>query len=289
MLGRFRTVLSALAVGGLLTVAACSSTGSPNTAGTDDRYGLAVPDTITAAVPQGDAPFVSPDATGKPVGMLIDLNDLIAQRMGLKIIYKLSTVGAGLPLVTAGQYDMMIADLTMSDERKRNVAFTAPFYVDANDVLVRSDSPVTAVADLDGKRVGAGIGSAQADFAAKSLTQADVVTLQTNATGIDQLLNGNLDGFVVSSVQAVTVLAQHPGLLRVGVSVESPIPEAMAVRKGLDEFLTDYNQHLASVVNDGTFLKLYHKYFPGQQYPSSVLEYWPSLRAQLETEPAPTR
>ncbi|MFI5615468.1 substrate-binding periplasmic protein [Amycolatopsis sp. NPDC051903] len=267
----------------LLAVSACSSPGSSaGGSGSGDAYGLAVPGTITAAVPQGDAPFVSPDATGKPAGLLIDLNDLIAQRMGLKITYKLSTVGAGLPLVTAGQYDMMIADLTMSEERKRNVAFTTPFYVDANDVLVRSDSPVKAVADVAGKRIGAGIGSAQADFAAKALPQAHVVSVQTNATGIDQLLNGNLDGFVVSSVQAITVFAQHPGRLKVGVSVQNPIPEAMAVRKGLDKFLTDYDKQLAAAVDDGTFLKLYRKYFPGQEYPSSLFRYWPSLQAQVQ-------
>ncbi|QRP50138.1 ABC transporter substrate-binding protein [Amycolatopsis sp. FDAARGOS 1241] len=268
----------------VLAVSACSSSAGADGSGSGDGYGLAVPGTITAAVPQGDAPFVSPDATGKPAGMLIDLNNLIAQRMGLKITYKLSTVGAGLPQVTAGQYDMMIADLTMSEERKRNVAFTTPFYVDANDVLVRSDSPVKAVADVAGKRIGAGIGSAQADFAAKALPQANVVSVQTNATGIDQLLNGNLDGFVVSSVQAITVFAQHPGRLKVGVSVQNPIPEAMAVRKGLEKFLTDYDKQLAAVVDDGTFLKLYHKYFPGQEYPSSLFQYWPSLQAQVRKE-----
>jgi ABC-type amino acid transport substrate-binding protein len=237
-------------------------------------------------VPQGDAPFVSPDATGKPSGMLIDLNDQIAQRMGLKITYKLSTVGAGLPLVTSGQYDMMIADLTMSAARKSQVAFTTPFYVDSNDVLVRSDTPVKSIPDLNGKRVGVGIGSAQADFATKSLPQANIVTLQTSAAGIDQLLNGTNDAYVISSVQAITVLAQHPGKLKVGVSVQNPIPEAMAVRKGLDKFLAAYDKQLAALVDDGTFLKLYDKYFPGQAYPSSLFRYWPSLRTQVQNDPA---
>ncbi|MGW4489714.1 substrate-binding periplasmic protein [Amycolatopsis sp. NPDC004368] len=227
MRSRLSTAFAVFAAGGLLALSACGG-GDP---AANDPYGLAVPGTITAGVPQGDAPFVSPDATGKPAGMLIDLNDLIAKRMGLKITYKLSTVGAGLPLVTAGQYDMMIADLTMSEERKRNVAFTTPFYVDANDVLVRADSPVKTVADLDGKRVGVGIGSAQADFAAKTLPKATIVSVQTNATGIDQLLGGNVDGFIVSSVQAITVFAQHPGKLKTGVSVQNPLREAMAVRK----------------------------------------------------------
>jgi ABC-type amino acid transport substrate-binding protein len=279
---RLRAV-SAVAV--LIIATACGSHAERDPSAPPNRYGLATAGVITAGVPQGDAPFVSPDATGKPVGMLIDLNDIIAQRMGVRIVYKVSTVGGGLPLVTAGQYDMLLADLTMSEERKKSVAFTTPFYVDANDVLVRADSTATKLEDFAGKRVGAGIGSAQADFAAQSLTTAQVVTLQTNATGLDQLIGGNLDGFVLSSVQAATVLGQHPGQLKVGVSVESAIPEAMAVNKKLTTFLDAYNRQLATTVDDGTFLRLYRKYFPGVEYPRSMLRYWPALEAQLQQAP----
>ena len=282
MKSRLRAV-SAVAV--LIIATACGTHTEQDPSAPPNPYGLATAGVITAGVPQGDAPFVSPDATGKPVGMLIELNDIIAQRMGLQIVYKLSTVGGGLPLVTAGQYDMLLADLTMSEERKKNVAFTTPFYVDANDVLVRTDSTAAKLDDFAGKRVGAGIGSAQSAFAEQSLPNAQVVTVQTNAAGLDQLISGNLDGFVLSSVQAATVLGQHPGQLKVGVSVESVIPEAMAVNKRLTAFLDDYNQQLATTVDDGTFLKLYRKYFPGVEYPRSMLKYWPALEAQLQQAP----
>jgi polar amino acid transport system substrate-binding protein len=269
-----------LAVVALLVLTSCGGAAAP-----PDPYGLATAGTITAGVSQGDAPFVSPDATGQPVGMLVDLNNVIAQRMGRKIVYKLTTISAGLSLVTAGQFDMMLADLTMSEDRKRSVAFTTPFYVDANDVLVQADSTLATADDLAGKRVGATVGSAQADFAQKSLPQAQYVAMQTNGAGVDQLLSGNLDGCVLSSVQAATVLGQHPGKLKVGLSVESGVPEAMAVNKKLTTFLDDYNRELAATVDDGTFLKLYQQYFPGVEYPSSMFRYWPSLQEQLAKAP----
>lgn len=280
-----RLITAFVAVAVIATMAACSSpASSPTNASTEKAvdYGLTVPGTITAGVPQGDPPFVSPDATGKPFGMLVDLNDVIAERMGLKIVYKLTTTSAGLPLVTAGRYDMMIADLTMSEERKKNVNFTTPFYVDANDVLVREDSKVKEISDLDGKRVGAGIGSAQYDFAVKFLPKVQLATVVTNASGLDQLLSGNLDGFVLSSVAATTVFAANPGKLKVGLSVDNDIPEAMGVNKDRTLFLKDYNKQLAKTVDDGTFLKLYRKYFPGIEYPTTLYKYWPSLKAQIE-------
>src|SRR4051812_42145252 len=96
----------------LVVPTACGAGSTTDSAVTSDRYGLATAGTITAGVSQGDAPFVSPDASGKPVGMLVDLNDEIAKRMGLRIVYKLTTISGGLlSLVTAGHFDMMLADL----------------------------------------------------------------------------------------------------------------------------------------------------------------------------------
>jgi ABC-type amino acid transport substrate-binding protein len=54
----------------------------------------------------------------------------------------------------------------------------------------------------------------------------------------------------------------------------------------MDKYLAAYNKQLADLVNDGTFLKLYRKYFPGVDYPSSLFQYWPSLRTQVQNEPA---
>lgn len=151
-----RRILSATTA--VVSLAACGSGGQP------DGYGLADPGTITAGVTAGDAPFVSPDATGKPVGLLVDLNDVIAQRMGLGITYRMTTVSAGLALVTAGQLDMLAIGMLPTSERKKSVDFTKPFYLASDDVVVRTGSAVKAAGDLAGKRVGAGLGSAQADF-----------------------------------------------------------------------------------------------------------------------------
>jgi polar amino acid transport system substrate-binding protein len=277
-------VVALTALGALGSMVLCGCGGTPPASRAGD-FELATQGTLTAGVSMGDAPFAFPDPTGKPTGMLVELNDVIASRMGVKAVYKTTTISGGLALVAAGQFDIMLADLTMSEERKRNVAFTTPIYVDANEIVVRSDSMTHAVSDLAAKRVGVSVGSAQADFAADSLPDAKVVSLQTNGASIDQLLAKNLDASVLSSVQAATVLAQHPGQLKIAVSVESPVPEAIAVNKKLVAFVGEYNKQLAATVDDGTFLNLYEKYFPGVAYPPSMLRYWPSLRSKLETAP----
>jgi ABC-type amino acid transport substrate-binding protein len=278
-----RRVLSAVIVAVALSAqTACGGSDSGSaSAGGAHGYGLLQPGVITAAVTAGDYPFVSPDPSGKPVGMLVDLNNIIADRMGLKIVYKTTTVQAGLPGLTSGQYDMMSVGLVASEERRKSVAFTKPIFWGQNVVVVPVSSTAASVADLTGKRVGAGANSSQEDFAKKSLTASQLVSEATDSAGVNQLLAGNLDAMVLGSTHVGQILEQHPGVLRIAFSSPQDTPGAMAVNKKLTKFLDDYNKELGALADDGTFLKLYQKYFPELPYPTQMYQFWPSIKEQI--------
>ncbi|QRP43343.1 ABC transporter substrate-binding protein [Amycolatopsis sp. FDAARGOS 1241] len=281
----FRRLLGVLGIAAVsaATVTACG--GGDSAAGGDD-YGLAQPGTITAAVTAGDYPFVSPDASGKPVGMLVDLNNLIADRMHLKIVYKTTTVAAGLPGLTSGQYDMMSVGLVASAERKKSVAFTKAIFWGQNVVVVPANSTVKAIGDLTGKRVGAGANSTQEDFAKKKLSNAQLVSEATDGAGVNQILAGNLDAMVLGSTHVGQIFKEHPGTLKVAITSPQDQPGAEAVNKKLTKFLDAYNKELTDLANDGTFLKLYQKYFPDLPYPTQMYQFWPSIKDQIEKQGA---
>lgn len=271
---RIRRIL--IATTALVSLAACGPGGRP------DGYGLAEPGTITAGVTAGDAPFVSPDATGKPVGLLVDLNDVIAQRMGLKITYRTTTVSAGLPLVTAGRLDLLAIGMLPTAERRKSVDFTKPFYLASDDVVVRTGSAVKGAGDLAGRRVGAGLGSAQADFVTAKIPGAALISQPTNSAGVTQLLNGNLDAMVLASTEVPTVLQENPGRVRIAYSAPHEQASAMPVNRKLTAFEKAYGDQLKTTMDDGTFLRLYDKYFPGEPYPAQMFTYWPQLRDQIQ-------
>lgn len=282
-----RRLITAIAIiAALATVTACTSGGgtAPNESPTAVDYGLAVPGTITAAAPGGNPPFISNDATGKPVGLLVDLNEVITKRMGLNIVYKLTTVSAALPQLTAGQYDMIVASMAMSPEREQSMTFTAPFIWNEDVVVTAENATANKISDFDGKRLAAGLGSAQEDFAKKRLPKAQLVTVVTNAAGIDQLLNGNLYGMILASNQVTSVLAQNPGKLKAALTAPHDTPSAMGINKKLTVFQKAYGEQLATTIDDGTFLKLFHEYFPGDPYPTEMYKYWPSLKDQIAKE-----
>ena len=265
------------------SVTACGGASDSGSAAGQD-YGLGNSGTITAAVTAGDYPLVSPDANGKPVGMLVDLNNMISQRMGLKTVYKTSTIQAGLPGLTSGQYDMMAVGMTVNTERKKSVAFTKPVYWESNIVVVRADSTAKTVGDFTGKHIGAGASSIQEDFARKHLTTSRLVSEPTDSAGVSQLLAGNIDGMVLGSTIVSKILKEHPGKLRTALTAAQDQPCAMAVDKKLTTFLKDYDKELGVLVDNGTFLKLYRKYFPGLPFQKQMYRFWPSIEKQVEKQ-----
>jgi polar amino acid transport system substrate-binding protein len=285
---RLMSAIAAVAVA-VTTLSACGSDDSASTGSGGVDYGLIQPGTITAAVTAGDYPFVSPDATGKPVGMLVDLNNTIAQRMGLKIVYKTTTVQAGLPALTSGQYDMMSVGLVASDERKKSVAFTQPIFWGQNVIVVPATSNAKAIGDFGGLRVGSGANSTQADFASKTLTSSKLVSEATDSAGVNQLLAGDLDAMVLGSTHVGQIFQQHPGKLKVAVESPQDQPGAMAVNKKLTTFLDAYDKQLSDLANDGTFLKLYQKYFPDLPYPTQMYQFWPTIKDQIDKQAKPSQ
>jgi ABC-type amino acid transport substrate-binding protein len=274
-LGAVAAALTAVTV-----LAACGSSDS-SAASSGPDYGLIDSGTITAAVVPGDYPFVSPDASGKPVGFLVDLTNLIAGKLHLKVNYKMTTVSAGLPGLTSGQYDMMAVGLVATPERQKSVAFTKPIFWGQNAVVVPASNNATTLSAFAGKRVGAGANSTQEDFAKASMKSSQLVSEPTDSAAVSQLLDGNLDAIVLGSTHVGQIFQANPGKLKVAVTAIQAHPGAMAVNKKLTTFLNAYNTQLAALANNGTFLKLYDKYFPNLPYPTQMYQYWPSIQQQI--------
>jgi ABC-type amino acid transport substrate-binding protein len=279
-----RAATAAVAAGALtLAVAAC---GGSDGGGKANPYGLIHPGTITAATTADDQPFVTLDNTGKPTGMLVDLNSLIAQALGAKVVYKTTDLNSAFAGLTAHQYDLISVGLVATPERKKNVAFTKAIFWGQNVVIVRADSPAKSAADLTGKRVGASQNSNQADYTKQHLPKSTLVSEPSDTAAVSQLLNGNLDSAVMGSTQASIVMPQHPGKLKIIISAPQDNPGALAINKTETKFVAAYDEQLTKLVDQGVLLKLYNKYFAQIHlpYPSKMFTIWPQIQQQLKTQ-----
>jgi ABC-type amino acid transport substrate-binding protein len=113
---------------------------------------------IRVGVRQDVSPFGFVDSNGALVGFDIDLAHEFARRwFGDPAAVELVTVSAAdrIPRLTAGDVDLLLAAMPDKREREAFIDFSQPYFVDGQSLLVRTNSGLAALSDLNGKRVGA--------------------------------------------------------------------------------------------------------------------------------------
>lgn len=99
-------------------------------------------------------------ATGEYSGLEIDLAYKIAEELGIdKVEFTPVTAATRGQLLDSGDIDIVAATFTITDERKLSWNFSTPYYTDAVSLLVKKDSGIETVNDLEGKLIGVATGS----------------------------------------------------------------------------------------------------------------------------------
>ena len=275
----FRTTRAVRAAAAALLVAATlTACGSGSAPAMDNPYGLVQPSTITAAVSTDQPPFASAGTGGQPQGFIVDLTDALAKRLGLKVVYKATTVTAALQGLTAGQYDLAASGLGVTADRQRQVSFTDDLFWSTTALLTKVGAP-TRLSGYVGKHVGVVTGAVQQEFIKDQMSGAVETDFAGETAAVTQLLSGDLDAFVVGGPDAERYVKQYPGL---AISYSAPVdhPTAMAVPKPDTALLKAIDTQLAAMVADGTFLKIYRTWFTEPPQPQ-LLAVWPALATQV--------
>jgi len=266
---------------GALAAAVCALvlTGCGSEPAADNPYSLIEPGKIHAATQTSQPPFAYGDASGKPVGFIVDITDEAAKRLGMTVDYKATSVTASLAGLTSHQYDLAAAGFGVTEERQKSVAFTKPLFWSTTAVLTSATSTASKLTDFAGWKVGAVTGSTQEPFAAAKMPGAVPIGFPNANAAVSQLLNGTLDAFVGGGPDAEQFLKQYPGL-RQAASAPVEHPTSMAVPKDHDALLAALDQQIGAMVADGTYARLYRKYFTTAPLPQ-LLAAWPELTAQF--------
>src|SRR5690606_24411954 len=125
------------------------------------------------------ATFIDPK-TRQFIGYEVDLANAIADKIGVKPVFKQVAVAARIPELQQGHVDIIAAGLTHNKEREALVDFSLTTFVTGQKVLVRKDSGVANLADLSGKKVVTLRGGTQEPNVRKAVPDVDVVTFDTS-------------------------------------------------------------------------------------------------------------
>ena len=198
---------------------------------------------------------------GKDVGFDIDLLQAVSDKIGYKMEIKNLGFDALIPALKSGQIDLIAAGMDATEERKKQVDFTDVYFSGGYTVVVRKDNTdITGYESLAGKTVGAQVGSRAAFYAKEH--GATVKEFDTNSQGWMELEAGTCDAVSIDSAVAMYYLKQggDKSLKLVGDLIKDR-NVAMAVSKEKPELREKVNNALKELKADGTYAKLYKKWF----------------------------
>lgn len=270
-----RTAIAAVAATAAIALAACSPAasngGGGDDANADNPYGLITPGEIRVAS-LGDAkPYTFTDESGEFTGFDVELFTDVAHRIGIdNVVFTGQDFSGLLAAVANGQFDVGVAAIGITDERKETVDFSDGYLAGYLTVMASPDSDITDEESLAGKRLGVVQGTLQEAYAVKNFTDTELVRFPDNNSAISAVNSGSIDAHFLDYEAAKEYAAQYG--LENAIDIPSfDAPAGFAIAKGKDEFRDALNEALHAAMEDGTWKELYEKWFPGSPMPDQYL------------------
>ena len=138
------------------------------------------------------APFDMVDDKGEYIGVTRDIIDLIAQKSGLRFVFKTDTWSKLLEGIGKGQYDLL-GSVYYTAERDRFLIYTQPYFEVLDYFFVRDDLDVRNLSDLQGMRVAMPRSYALADKLERFFPQLKVVPVDSTPEALEAVLEGRAD------------------------------------------------------------------------------------------------
>jgi polar amino acid transport system substrate-binding protein len=260
-----RTIVrgTAVVLASTLALAACGSqsSSSNNPLGTREKGVIRV-----ASV--GDAkPYTYTDAHGTFTGFDVELLKNVAHRVGLRTQFSGQDFSGLLAAVNNGQYDVGAAAIGITPERKQTVDFSNGYLVGYLSILARDGSGVTNADSLAGKRLGVLQGSLQEQYALKHFPKAQLVRFPDNNSAVAALGSGSIDAHFLDIAAAQDYAKQRANLKIVANIPSFDAPAGFAVKKGNTALRNALDRGLHAAIKDGTWLRLYKRFFPSLPVP----------------------
>ena len=212
-------------------------------------------------------PYESTDDAGNYIGIDIEIAQQIAKKLGLELVIDNMEFTAALEAVQQGKSDMVMAGVTVDEDRLMVMDFSDSYATGVQVVIVKEGSDVT-MDNLGEMMIGTQLGTTGYIYASDTpdnggYGEDHVIGYDNGITAVQALMNGQIDAVIIDNAPAQAFVDANPGLtiLEGEWAVED---YAIGFAKGNTELQEAVNQALAELIADGTVQKIIDKYIPAE-------------------------
>jgi len=219
----------------------------------------------------GYMPFEMTNKKGEIVGFDVDMAKRMAKAMGVELELVSTAWDGIIPALITKKFDIIMSGMTLTQERNLKIGFADPYIVIGQSILIDKQlaGTVNSYKDLNDKKykVASKLGTTGEQAVKRMIPNASYISFETEQEGVMDLLNGKVDAFVYDlPFNAIAFAEKGQGKV---VLLDEPFtyePLAWAVNRGNHDFINWLNNFLRQAKNDGTYEKIYRKWFLSDEW-----------------------
>ena len=212
-------------------------------------------------------PYEMTDDNGNFIGIDVEVAQAIADKLGLELVIDNMEFTAALEAAQKGKADMVMAGVTVNEDRLTVMDFSDSYATGVQVVIVKEGSDVT-MDNLGEKMIGTQMGTTGYIYASDTpenggYGEDHVIAYDNGITAVQALMNDQIDAVIIDNAPAQAFVDANPGLtLLEGEWVLENY--AIGFAKGNTELKDAVNAALAELIADGTVQQIIDKYIPAE-------------------------
>ena len=208
-------------------------------------------------------PYEMTTDSGEFEGIDIDVAAAIAEKLGLELQVDDMDFDAALLAAQNGKSDMVMAGVTVTDERLKVMDFSDTYAEGIQSIIVPEGSDIATADDLTGKAIGTQRGTTGYIYCTDDFGEDNVIAYDDGLTAVQALNNGQVDAVVIDNEPAKAYVESNPGLKILDTSYAEE-DYAIGMNKSNTALLEAVNAALEELKADGTLQAIVDKYIKAE-------------------------
>lgn len=186
---------------------------------------------------------------GEIVGVDVAIAKEIAKELGKKLVVKNVDFDSIVSELKSGKADFAAAGMSITEERKKQVDFTIEYVTSNQVVVVKKDSSLNDITQLDGKRIAVQLGTVGDSYVTENYKNSEINRQKKFLVAAEAVKNNKADCIVMDQIPAQQLVSQNPELkILDGILFKDSY--GMAVKKGNTELLDAMNTVLQRLIDE---------------------------------------